>query len=96
MTAGFDLAGALSSATNVHIVAPSVYREVVAEVMTITAGPTRGPSSGSSWMTRKCHVQFLGGWGPAMAPGYPTNRILNMRNLSYKLIVLIGLIPARI
>jgi hypothetical protein len=66
------LAGALSSATNVHIVAPSVYREVVAEVRTVTAGPTKGPSSGSSWMTRKCHVQFLGGWGPAMAPGYPT------------------------
>ena len=23
-------------------------------------------------LTRKCHEPFLGGWGPAMAPGYPT------------------------
>ena len=43
------LAGALSSATNVHIVAPSVYREVVAEVRTVTAGPTRGPYE---WLER--------------------------------------------
>jgi hypothetical protein len=67
------LAGAPSSATKVHIVASSVYREVVAGVGTVTVGPTKGPLSGSSWMTRKCHVQFLGGWGPAMAPGYPTS-----------------------
>jgi len=31
-----------------------------------------GVSSGSSWMTRKCHVQFLGGRGAAMPSGHPT------------------------
>jgi hypothetical protein len=42
MTAGLGLAGALSSATNVHIVAPSVYREAVAEVRTVHSGSYQG------------------------------------------------------
>ncbi len=78
MTAGIVLAGALSCAAKTSTyslaqrkVAPSAYREVVIDVL-ITAGSTRGPLSGLSRMTRKCHVRFLGGWGPAMAPGYPT------------------------
>jgi len=56
MTAVETLAGA---PPGVHAVAPSQYREVVAGRWTVTAGPTRGPLSGPSWMTRKCHVQFL-------------------------------------
>jgi hypothetical protein len=58
MTAVVTLAGAPSSVTKVHVVAPSVYREAVAGVGTITADPTRGPWSGPSRMTRKCHVRF--------------------------------------
>jgi hypothetical protein len=42
MAAVVTLAGAPSSVTKVHVVAPSVYREAVAGVGTVTAGPTRG------------------------------------------------------
>jgi hypothetical protein len=31
-----------------------------------------GRLSGLSGLTGNCHGPFLGGWGPAMAPGYPT------------------------
>jgi hypothetical protein len=41
MTAGISLAGAPSSVTKVHVVAPSVYREAMAEVRAVIAGPTR-------------------------------------------------------
>jgi len=30
--------------------------------------------SGLSGLTRKCHGPFLGGWGAAMPPGYPTKK----------------------
>jgi hypothetical protein len=73
MTAGYGLAGAPSSVTKVHIVAPSVYREVVAEVGLSQRVLPGGLSSGLSGLTRKCHGPFLGGWGAVMPPGYPTS-----------------------
>ena len=74
MTAGYGLAGAPSSGV-IHAVAPGVCREVAARVFAV-ARPTKGRLSGSSRMTRKCQVRFLGGWGAAMPPGYPTKNML--------------------
>ena len=37
-----------------------------------TARPTKGRLSGLSGLTGNCHGPFLGGWGAAMPPGYPT------------------------
>ena len=72
MTAGYGLAGAPSSGV-IHVVAPGVYREVAARQYSLLQRVLpRGVSSGSSRMTRKCHVRFLGGRGAVMPPGYPT------------------------
>jgi hypothetical protein len=73
MTAGFGLAGAPSSATNVHIVAPSVYREATAEVRTVIAGSTKGPFERLERSDAKVSRAVPRGPGGSNAPGYPTS-----------------------
>jgi hypothetical protein len=70
MTAVATLTGAPSSVTKVHIVAPSVYREVAIVPSSQRVLPG-GLSSGLSRMTRKCQVRFLGGQGASNGPRLP-------------------------
>jgi hypothetical protein len=52
--------------------APSVYREVVTGGLNCHSGSYQGAFERLERLDAKGHEPFLGGWGPAMAPGYPT------------------------
>jgi hypothetical protein len=83
MTAGFGPAGALSCVARIGTVAVLCnarwhqacivkLRQALGLSQRVLLGGLLGGLSG---LTRKCHGPFLGGWGAAMPPGYPTRRI---------------------
>jgi hypothetical protein len=51
---------------------PSVYREEEASVDWPNRVPPEGRLRCLSRVKGDFHARFLGGWGPVMAPGYPT------------------------
>jgi len=51
---------------------PSVYREGEASIGWLNRVPPEGRLRCLSRVKGDFHARFLGGWGPVMAPGYPT------------------------
>jgi hypothetical protein len=77
MTAVATLAGAPSSVTKVHVVAPSVYREVMADVGTVIAGPTMGPYERLEPDDAKVSSPVPRGLGGSNAPWLPDQHLLD-------------------
>jgi hypothetical protein len=78
MTAVATLAGAPSSVTKVHVVAPSVYREAMAGVGTVIAGPTRDAFERLEPDDAKVSRPVPRGPGASKGPRLPDRHIHNL------------------